>query len=152
MLLQTILDKGISAADQLGASERTTRAGRNNAGSLPASGGSDVVSISPEARAALAGATPGEAEQADRTSGTREAFTNYMDKARNRAQEEESGDKLEQLRKKLKELRNRLAQVMTGKQTGDKNEGQVKAQNSQNREVATQIAELTAQAKPTKGK
>ena len=56
MLLQTILDKGISAADQLGASERTTRAGRNNAGSLPASWGSDVVSISPEARAALAGA------------------------------------------------------------------------------------------------
>ena len=147
MLLQTILDKGISAADQLGASERTTRAGRNNAGSLPASWGSDV-----EARAALAGATPGEAEQADRTSGTREAFTNYMDKARNRAQEEESGDKLEQLRKKLKELRNRLAQVMTGKQTGDKNEGLVKALNSQIREVATQIAELTAQAMQTKGK
>ena len=145
MLLQTILDKGISAADQLGASERTTRAGRNNAGSLPASWGSDVVSISPEARAALAGATPGEAEQADRTSGTREAFTNYMDKARNRAQEEESGDKLEQ-------LRNRLAQVMTGKQTGDKNEGLVKALNSQIREVATQIAELTAQAMQTKGK
>lgn len=148
MLLQTILDKGISAADQLGASERTTRAGRNNAGSLPASWGSDVVSISPEARAALAG----EAEQTDQSSGTREAFTNYMDKARNRAQEEESGDKLEQLRKKLKELRNRLAQVMTGKQTGDKNEGLVKALNSQIREVATQIAELTAQAMQTKGK
>ena len=75
-----------------------------------------------------------------------------MDKARNRAQEEESGDKLEQLRKKLKELRNRLAQVMTGKQTGDKNEGLVKALNSQIREVATQIAELTAQAMQTKGK
>ena len=63
-----------------------------------------------------------------------------------------SGDKLEQLRKKLKELRNRLAQVMTGKQTGDKNEGLVKALNSQIREVATQIAELTAQAMQTKGK
>lgn len=93
MLLQTILDKGVSAADRLSTGEWTTRAGRNNAGSLPASWGSDVVSISPEARAALAGATPGEAEQTDQTSGTREAFTNYMEKARNRAQEEESGDR-----------------------------------------------------------
>lgn len=148
MLLQAILDKGIYAAEQSGASERATRAGRGEVGSLPASWGSDVVSISAEARAALAGA----AEQADQTSGTREAFTNYMNKARNQAQEEESGDKLEQLRKKLKELRNRLAQVMTGKNTGDSNDGLVKALNSQIREVAAQIAELTAQAMQTKGK
>lgn len=80
--------------------ERTDDKGRQEQRRLaPRLVGSDVVSISPEARAALAGATPGEAEQADRTSGAREAFTNYMDKARNRAQEEESGDKLEQLRK-----------------------------------------------------
>lgn len=148
MLLQAILDRGVAAVDRLGMGERT--AGRDEAGSLPASWGSDVVSISPEARAALAGAARGEA--ADQTSGTREAFTNFMDKARNRAQEEESGDTLEQLRKKLKELRNRLAQVMTGKQTGDTNEGLVKALNSQIREVATRIAELTAQAMQTKGK
>lgn len=152
MLLQAILDKGIYAAEQSGASERATRAGRDEGGSLPASWGSDVVSISAEARAALAGAARGGAEQADQTSGTREAFTNYMNRARNQAQEEESGDKLEQLRKKLKELRNRLAQVMTGKNTGDSNDGLVKALNSQIREVAAQIAELTAQAMQTKGK
>lgn len=156
MYVSTALTDSVSAADWSALAGRAAKTGDDVGAGLPASWGSDVVTLSPEARAALAGATRGGhggEEQTDSASGsTREAFARYLEKARNQTQDDEEGDELEKLRKKLKELRKRLAQAMTGKNGDSTNDGLAKALNSQISEVAAQIAELTAQALQARGK
>lgn len=151
MYVNTLLTDAVSAGNLVTPATRAAKNREAGGTELPASWGSDVVTLSPEARAALSGAPRGGGEQTDTASGTREAFATYLKKARSQARDEEEGDELEKLRKKLKKLRERLARAMQDR-SGSDNDGLAKALTSQITEVATQIAKLTAQALQASGK
>ena len=156
MLIRDIFGGAVNQIDSVISSGQKREDQDEQASALPASWGSDRVSISPEARAAAAAAqekpaaaaqeAPAKSAEEENGPSAGEEFAAYMKSKRSKAQGGSAKERVKQLQGKLKSLQSQLAQASASESGGKGGSNQVKELQAQINSVEAQLAEASAQA------
>ena len=147
MLIREIFGGTVNQIDSIMPSGRNNEDQDKQSSALPASWGSDRVSISPEARAAAAAQeAPAKSAEEENGPSAGEEFAAYMKSKRSKAQGGSAKERVKQLQGKLKSLQSQLAQASASESGGKGGSNQVKELQAQINSVEAQLAEASAQA------